>query len=172
MVEMMNIELRPLSIDDGIDVYEMLQEIPKDENGFINGCNGKTYEEFKRWLIKSYNTANGIGLEDWMVPQNVYWLYIEGTPVGMGKLRHYLTDKLKEDGGHGGYAIRASFRNKGYGTLLLKLLIEQAKELKIDRLLLTIQNHNEASIKVALANGGQIDRINDIRHFIWINCKC
>ena len=165
----MNIELRKLSIDDGTDVYDMLQEIPKDENGFINGCNGRTFEDFKKWLIKSNDIAHGIRLEDWMVPQNVYWLYVDDIPIGMGKLRHYLTDKLSEDGGHGGYAIRTSYRNKGYGTLLLKLLLQEAKELNIDRFLLTIQNHNIASIKVALANGGQIEKKNDIRHFIWID---
>ncbi len=133
----MIIELRPLSVDDGIDIYEMLQEMPKNENGFVNNCNGRTFEDFRNWLIKSFNIANGTSLEEWMVPQNIYWLYVDKVPVGMGKLRHYLTDKLKEEG-HGGYAIRPSYRNKGYGTLLLKLIIEQAKEIKIDRLLLTV----------------------------------
>lgn len=105
-----------------------------------------------------------------MVPQHIYWLYINAVPVGMAKLRHYLTDKLKEDGGHGGYAIRSAYRNKGYGKLLMRLLIEQARELKINRLLLTVQNHNIPSIKVALANGGIIEKVNEHRHYIWINC--
>jgi len=165
----MNIELRQLSPYDGIDVYDMLQDIPRDENGFINGCNGITYEDYKKWLIKSDNAAKGVGLEDWMVPQNIYWIYVNGIPVGMGKLRHYLTDKLKEEGGHGGYAICASYRNKGYGTQLMKLLLEQAKAIKIDKLLLTVQNHNIASIKVAMASGGFIEKIDDKRHYIWID---
>lgn len=105
----MNCELRRLSPDDGRDVYDMLQELPKDEN------------EFKMWLVKSNYISNGIGLEEWMVPQNTYWLYIDGRPVGMGKLRHYLTDKLMEEGGHCGYAIRPSQRSKGYGKILLKV---------------------------------------------------
>ena len=70
----MNIELRQLSTNDDIDVYDMLQEIPRDENGFINGCNGRTFEDYKKWLIKSENIAKGIRLEDWMVPQNAYWI--------------------------------------------------------------------------------------------------
>lgn len=60
----MNIELRQLSPDDGMDIYELLQDIPKDENGFINGGNGRIFDDFKRWLIKSDNVAKGIGLED------------------------------------------------------------------------------------------------------------
>lgn len=166
----MNIELRQLSPDDGIDIYNMLQDIPKDENGFINGCNGRTFDEFKKWLIKSDKASKGIGLESFMVPQNIYWLYVDGIPVGMGKLRHYLTDKLKEEGGHGGYAIRYSYRNRGYGKLLMRLLIEQAKELGIEKLLITVQNHNIPSIKVAISNGGKIDKVNEYRHYIWIEC--
>lgn len=166
----MNYKLRKLSPDDGRDIYAMLQELPKDENGFINGCNGKTYDEFKAWLIKSNNVANGIGLKEWMVPQNIYWLYINGVPVGIGKIRHYLTDKLREEGGHVGYAIIPSQRNKGYGKILLSMLIDCAREMKINRLLLTVQNHNIASIKVALSNGGRIEKVDAQRHFIWIEC--
>lgn len=167
----MDIELRQLSVNDDIDVYNMLQEIPKDENGFVNGCNGITFENYKQWLVKSDNTAKGIGLEDWMVPQSTFLLYIDGIPVGFGKLRHFLTEKLREEGGHIGYSIRPSYRNKGYGKLLLRLIIEKAKEMGIDKILITVQNHNTYSIKVALANGGIIEKVTDIRHFIWVDCK-
>lgn len=167
----MDIEFRQLSVNDDIDIYDMLQEIPKNENGVVNGCNGKDFESYKKWLIKSNNTANGIGLEDWMVPQSTYWLYIDGVPAGFGKLRHYLTDKLREEGGHVGYTIRPSYRNKGYGKLLLRLIIERANEMGIDRILVTVQNHNLYSIKVALSNGGIVEKVTDKRHIIWIECK-
>jgi predicted acetyltransferase len=167
----MDIELRQLSIDDDLDVYAMLQEIPKDENGFINGCNGKSFESYKEWLIKSDQVSKGIGLENWMVPQSIYWLVINGVPTGMGKLRQKLTEKLREEGGHIGYAIRPSCRNQGYGKLLLKLLTEKAHEVGVDKILLTIQNSNIYSIKVALANGGIIEKVTDIRHHIWIDCS-
>ncbi len=164
----MDYEMRQLSVEDGTEIYEMLQELPKDENGFINGVNGKTFEEYKKWLIKSDNTAKGVGLESWMVPQNVYRLFVDGIPVGIGKLRHYLNDKLREEGGHVGYAVRPSYRNKGYGKLLLKLLIREAESIGIDRVLLTVRNQNIYSVKVALSNGGVIESVNDARHFIWI----
>lgn len=166
----MNCELKKLSPDDGRDIYDMLQKIPKEENGFTNGNNGITYEEFKKWLIKSDNMSNGIGLEEWMVPQSIYWLYIDGEPVGMGKLRHYLTDKLRTEGGHIGYSIHPDFRNKGYGKILLKMLIDCAKDIDIDKLLLMIHNHNVASIKTALANNGIIEKTDIKCHFIWIEC--
>ena len=166
----MNIKWKPLSASDGKDVYDMLQEISRDENGFVNNIWGRTYEAFEQWLVKSEKTAKGIGLEDGKVPQNIYWLYVDGQPVGMGKLRHFLTDALREEGGHGGYAVRPSQRGKGYGKLILKYLLDEAKKLGIERFLVTVRNANAASIKVALANGGVIERYDEIRHYIWIDC--
>ena len=45
------IELRRLSVDDGMDVYVMLQEIPKEENGLMNNANGLSFEEYKDYYI-------------------------------------------------------------------------------------------------------------------------
>jgi predicted acetyltransferase len=89
------------------------------------------------------------------------------------KIHHIIIkngNRLKEQGGHVGYAIRPSERNKGYGTTLLKLMIKEAMNFNIDRLLLTIRNDNPSSLKVAQRNNGSIERINEERHYIWINC--
>ena len=166
----MNIEIKKLSCKDGEDIYQMLCEMPAEENGFINGINGKTYEEYEAWLRRCEDTARGIGLKDWMVPQTTYWLYVEGLPVGMGKIRHRLTQQLREEGGHCGYAIRPTQRGKGYGKMLLAQLRVQAKALGISEMLLTIRNANTPSIKVALGNGGVIEKANDVRHYIWVKC--
>ena len=166
----MNFELRRLSVSDDINIYEMLQEIPKDENGFINNVNGKTFEEYREWLINHEAMSQGIGLEDWQVPATTYWLFVDGYPVGMGSLRHSLTDNLRNVGGHVGYAIRQSERNKGHGTLLLKMIIEEARKMNIEKILLTVRNSNTNSIKVALNNNGKIEKTNEERHYIWIDC--
>lgn len=163
----MNIELKKLSIDDGKDIYDMLQEIPSLENGFNNGANGRTYEDYKKWLFRQNNLSSGIGLEDWMVPCTTYWLYVDDCPVGFGKIRDYLTDKLREEGGHIGYGVRPSARNKGYGKILLQLLLDKAKEKEINEILITVYNDNQPSLKVAKANGGQIEKITEIRHYFW-----
>jgi predicted acetyltransferase len=166
----MNIELKKLSISDDMDIYEMLQEIPKDENGFINTVNGMTFEEYKEWLNSSDAMSKGLGLEDWQVPSNTYWLFVDGHPVGIGKLRHFLTDKLRAEGGHIGYAIRKSEGRKGYGTILLKMIIEEAKKMNIEKALVTVRNNNANSIKVVLNNDGKIEKVNEERHYIWIDC--
>lgn len=163
--------LRQLSVGDDMDIYDMLQEIPHDENGFVNGVCGKSYEEFKQWLVRGDGIAKGIGLEDWQVPQSTYWLYVDGRPVGYGKLRHRLTEKLKKEGGHIGYAIRPSVRGRRYGALLLKLLVGEAGKLGIDSVLVTIHNDNIPSIRTALGNGGRIEKIENGRNYVWIKCQ-
>ena len=45
------LELKKLSLDDGLDIYHMLQEIPKEENGLRNEAKGLTFDEYKKWLI-------------------------------------------------------------------------------------------------------------------------
>jgi predicted acetyltransferase len=150
----------------------MLQEIPHDENGYLNTVNGMTFDEYKEWLIRDDCLSKSKEIVDgWKVPSSTYWLYINEKPVGVGKIRHFLTDKLREEGGHIGYSIRPCERNKGYGTILLRRLLDEANKIGIEDALLTIRNENEYSLKTALANGGIIKKRNDIRCNVWIKCK-
>ena len=164
------IELRRLSVEDGMDVYIMLQEIPKEENGLVNKGNGLSFEEYKEWLKQKYVESEQIGLVDgWKVPSTTFWLYVDGKPVGFGSVRHFLTDALREAGGNIGYGIAPKYRGKGYGKELLRLLLEQANQIGIDKALVTINLNNIASKSVALANGGVIAGQTDKRMFVWIN---
>ncbi|HEX3027082.1 MAG TPA: GNAT family N-acetyltransferase, partial [Clostridia bacterium] len=108
--------------------------------------------------------------DGWKVPTAQFWLYVDGRPVGIGRIRHFLTDKLRQEGGQVGYAIRPGERNKGYGTLLLGELIKEARKMKIPEVLLTVHNGNEYSKKVALANHGVIEKVSSERHYIRIPC--
>lgn len=165
----MCLEIRKLSIDDGCDIYEMLQELPAEENGFINSVNGKTFDEYKEWLKKSTKNAEQVGVVDgWKVPETIFWLFENNKPVGFGKIRHFLTDALLENGGNVGYTICPSARNRGLGKQLLSCLIDESKKIGVAKLLLTIRNHNIPSIHVALANGGKIEKISAEKHYIWI----
>ena len=47
-------------------------------------------------------------------------------------------------------------------------MIDESKKIGAGKLLLTIRNHNIASIHVALANGGKIEKITADKHYIWI----
>jgi len=166
------IELRPLSASDGAEIYEMLQEIPAEENGYVNSVNGMSFAEYKAWLVREEANSKKTELEDgWKVPQSTYWLYADGKPVGQGRIRHFLTDALREAGGNIGYAIRPTARSRGFGTLLLRLLRKEAAGLGLEKALVTVHNGNSASIHVAQNNGGIIERVTDTRHLIWVDCR-
>lgn len=164
--------LRQLSPDDGLDIYTMLQEIPRDENGLQNKANGLSFEEFQTWLAAKARDAQQQGIVDgWKVPSTTFWLYADGIPVGFGSVRHCLTESLRKAGGHIGYGIAPQFRGKGYGKAILKLLLAKASEMGIEKVLLTIHSDNAASQAVALANGGVITEQTDERVYIWIDTR-
>lgn len=96
----------------------------------------------------------GVGLpEDW-VPGTTRFLVHEDHILGLFNLRHQLTDYLRRFGGHVGYSVRPSERRKGYGTVLLESAKELAREMKIERLLITCDSRNVASIGVIEKCGG------------------
>ena len=164
------IEIRRLTIDDGYDIYDMLQNMPKNENGFGNSAYGLSYEEYKEWLLKKHKDSLQEGLVDgWRVPATTYWLYVDSVPVGYGNVRHFLTDALRKEGGHIGYAIAPAYRKKGYGKEFLRLLLIEAKKVGIDKALVTTYLDNYASQAVAIANGGVIADKSDGRVHIWID---
>lgn len=166
----MSIEIRRLSIVDGRDVYEMLQKIPSNENGFVNSVNGKNFEEFQKWLHSADdNSKQESIINGWKVPQTTYWCFEDEKPVGYGKVRHLMTERLLIDGGNVGYAIVPEARNKGLGKRFLALLLDESKKLGVDKALLTIKQENKASVKVALANEGVIDKIENGLYYIWID---
>ncbi|MGP9039401.1 GNAT family N-acetyltransferase [Cytobacillus kochii] len=146
--------LKKLTIDDNREIYEMLQDISQSDNGFHNEVNGLSYDEYTTWLEKNDQFSEGIGLEEWMVPQTTYWLFYNSIPVGYGRIRHYLNENLKSNSGHIGYAIAQSYRGKGYGHRLLKLLLQECTELGIKTVQVGVNKSNVASNKVVQNNGG------------------
>lgn len=162
-------ELRRLSPEDGRDVYEMFQAIPAEENGFGNSAHGLSFEEFGPWLEACDRASRQVGIVDgWKVPQITYWLLVDGVPVGVGRVRAFLTDALRERGGHIGYAIAPKFRGRGYGKELLRLLLVEARKNGIERALLTIDPDNLASRAVARANGGVEEPVTGDRVRVWV----
>lgn len=159
--------LKRISSDDGMEIYMMLQEILPNENGFHNNAYGMTFEEYKLWLQNECDIDNG-KLEEWMVPQTSYWLYDEELPVGYGRIRHHLNEKLKNTSGHIGYAIRQSKREQGYGNKILELLLEECKKIGIECVQISANKENIASNKIIRKNGGIFVRNNNNKSFYEI----
>lgn len=150
----MQLNLRKLSVYDGRIIYNMLQQIESNDNVFHNTVNAMSYEEYKIWLRKNADMSEGIRLEDWMVPQTSYWMFLGEAPVGYGRIRHCLNDNLAANSGHIGYAVPSSHRGKGYGNELLALLLKECDKLKISIVQIGANKNNERSNKVIVNNGG------------------
>lgn len=151
-----NLELCQLSPLDGENYYEMLQHIGDQENDFTNPVHNMSYDEYKAWLRQQDEWSRGECLPQGYVPQVCYWLIVDGTPVGLGKIRTELTEKSRLEGGHIGYAIDSRYRGKGFGTLLLGMLIKKAREFKQTSSLITVKKFNYASKRAVEKNGGKL----------------
>ena len=156
------------SPQDGRAVFDLLQALGQGENGFTNAAYGLRFEAFGAYLRKLEREAAGVDLEPGHVPQTVYWLWRDETPVGVIKLRHRLNDALRRHGGHIGYSVRPGERGKGLGTLMLKLVLLEAKKLGLERVLLTCFETNLASRHVIENNGGVLEKVEEDTCFYWI----
>lgn len=118
----------------------------------------KAAQDFSAFLEDVRNMARGIGLPAGHVPMNSFWLVSEdGVVLGESRLRHRLSPELMVVGGHIGYAIRPSARRKGYGTLILKLTLEKARALGLERVLVTCDTDNIGSARIIEKNGGVLE---------------
>jgi predicted acetyltransferase len=97
---------------------------------------------------------------DW-VPCTTWW-WVEGPSyIGRIALRHHLTARLKESGGHIGYDVRPTARRQGHATAMLGQVLPRARAMGITSVLVTCETGNLASRRVIEANGGVFD---DERH--------
>ena len=98
------------------------------------------------------------------VPSYDYFLVDDNKFIGIIHIRVRLTDRLLQYGGHIGYAINPIYWKKGYGTKLLKLGLEKAKELIEDnKVLITCDDDNIGSYKIIEKNGGILE--NKVTNF-------
>lgn len=159
------IMLIQLSLFDGRDFFDMLQHIGKEENAFTNPVCGMSYEEYKEWLKQQDDWSRGVNLPKGYVGQTVFWLMKGEVPVGIGKIRHSLTEDSRAFGGNIGYAISSEFRGQGLGTVLLRELISKANEMGVKEKILTVEKNNFASKKVIENNGGRLYEENEFRWY-------
>lgn len=114
----------------------------------------KKYADFASFVQYLVDCENPLRMEPGRVPQGSFWAFAGLRMVGICKLRHALNTDLERKGGHIGYMVRRSERNKGYGKQMLALTLGKARELGLDRVLLTCYPENTGSVRVIGGNGG------------------
>jgi len=114
-------------------------------------------EDFEAFL-KSFDAyERGEEIPETMVPHVTYWLIVNDEVVGVSNLRLHLNDNLLICGGHIGYGVKPSAREKGYATLMLRETLKKAKARGINKCLLTCDKVNLASARTIQKNGGVLD---------------
>ena len=165
---MSNIKIKEVTLADCEDfrIFEMLQSIGRKENGFGNSAFGISKDDYPGYIEKLVRQKTLKGNE--FVPQTVFWLFDDNTVIGFSKMRHYLNDKLRIEGGHIGFGIRKEKRNQGYGKILLKLTLSEMKKIGVSDVLLTCDSDNIGSINVIEANNGKLEKEENDCRWYWI----
>ncbi|MFM7364027.1 MAG: GNAT family N-acetyltransferase [Cuspidothrix sp.] len=132
--------------------------------------------DFLGYIEYLENNSQGMELKPGFVPATTFWLVLNHKIIiGESRLRHWLVPSLEHWGGHIGYMIRPLERGKGYGTKMLNLTLEQARNMGLNRVLLTCNQDNHASACVIQKNNGKftseglLASKNKVIHRYWID---
>ncbi len=130
-------------------------------------------ENIQEYMQRTKDNSEGKNLTPGWVPATTYWLIDDaGEFVAHVNIRHELNDGFKIRGGHIGYAVRPSARRKGYGSKMLELALEKAREMGLEKVLVTCDDDNLASIKIIEKNGGIFQDVvmveNELVRRYWI----
>jgi predicted acetyltransferase len=109
-------------------------------------------DNFDEYITNLINCSKGIDVPKGWVATSTFWLIDKNEVVGVLRIRH----KEMPYAGHIGYDIAPDFRNKGYGTEIVKLALEKAKNLGITEAIVNCNIANTASRRVIEKNNGKL----------------
>ncbi|GAB6109371.1 GNAT family N-acetyltransferase [Fusibacter bizertensis] len=141
--------------EDAYDEYISEWELSKDR--IVPFAARRAQQSFddvmKRWIYDESDEVYNTGF----VPSTLYFMIDEkGRILGAIHLRHVLNERLRLNGGHIGYGVRASERKKGYASEMLALLLAELKG-KYEKVMVTCDDVNINSAKTIEKNGGILE---------------
>ena len=131
-----------------IEAYHEYVENNVSTYSFTDPSSCDIFAKFDRYRMERNLPPDRVG-------EDKYWLVDDEKTyfIGEAAIRHRLNDALAQRGGHIGYGVRYSEWNRGYGTKMLGLALEKAKEMHISPVLITCNDDNLASARVIEKNG-------------------
>lgn len=145
---------REFTKDDKEQLLNMKEEIDNCDRNFEGFDIFRNIENYDEFLTDLERKKHQELIKQTHSPQTVYGFFIDDKLAGGFIIRHTLKGTLINHGGNIGYLIRPSERRKGYGTVMLKYALMKAKEIGLDKALVSCRAENLASAKVIENNGG------------------
>lgn len=129
------------------------------EIGSINKLKGVTYNEFLK-ITNEYVEEETKVNKELNTTTIRYILHVDGLPIGEVGIRTTINDYWENKGSQIYYKIKLSKRNNKYGSIMLKLALEEAIKLGFKKIRINCDNQNIASKKIIMNNGGKEDIVD------------
>jgi len=162
-------KLRRPTLADKEAILSMMAEFEETQSAHDGGFWDAEAFVYEAWLESNRDMEMGLGIpEGWVPAVQLVAFARDGQAVGFLNLRLRLSAYLLEEGGHIGYSIRPSERDKGYAKESLRQGLQVAKGKNIKRALVTCSTENPASRAVILGNGGELEDVRNGTERYWI----
>jgi predicted acetyltransferase len=133
--------------------------------------------QFEDLILRLERAKDPTHLPPGELPYEDFWLMDDEEWIGKLTLRTTINAEYLHAGGHIGYEIRPSKRRLGFGTALLRLGLEKARERGLMHVLLTCDENNFGSRKIIESNGGRLENkvevkghsVRKMRYWIHLN---
>ena len=161
----MEFVLKELNMSMGQQEWEMYQDIPGQEPGSTNLCNGLSKEVFPAFLESQLaRKFQDISIYD--TPTETFLLYADSIPVGYIGIRTRINEKWKLWSGNLYFTIRLSCRGMGYGTVMLSLALDRCRKLGMTEVYVNASAGNLPSARVIEKNSGVLqEEIDGSRYY-------
>jgi predicted acetyltransferase len=151
----MEIVLTPMSPGRDAEFEEMLAEFrAAGEIDVYKGHHAIAWQGYAVFYdLMSRMKSGGYPTPD-IVPMDSYFIEVGGRMVGELYIRHRLSPRLEKIGGHIGYKVRPTQRNRGIATAALRMALKLLRQDGLERALVTCNDTNAASARVIETCGG------------------
>ncbi|MGM0436325.1 MAG: GNAT family N-acetyltransferase [Bacillota bacterium] len=175
---MSEIELKQPSPDYEKAIESYKQAFLNTKSSMAGTGNLRDCETALDWIEELKQMENSLTCPEDKVPSSTY-LAIRKTDdalVGIIDLRHHINHPiLSVWGGHIGYSVHPKERRKGYGKAMLGEVLEIAKTRGLNKVLVTCDEDNVASLRTIKSQGGVFEKNVSTDHGLvsrfWISIK-
>ena len=153
-------QLRIAELDESMrsECIDYVEEMGRLDGNLIPWPLTQLVEDFPAYVTSLRDSSQGVGIKEGWVSSSTYFLVNASSRIlGVANLRHRLTEHLLQEGGHIGYSVRPSERGRGYATAMLAMVLEKARTMGLERILITCDDDHLASARVIEKNGGRLE---------------